>query len=375
MIYLDNAATTFPKPPSVIERVSGVMRSIGGSPGRASHRMALEAGRVIFEAREKVAGLIGAKDSSRVVFTKNATEAINIALKGLLSPGDHVITTTIEHSSVANTVDYLESTGVEVTRLSPDAGGFIAPGSVGEAIKDNTRLVCLSHASNVFGAVQDAASIGAVCGEKEVLFMLDGAQTVGALPVDVATLGVDVLAGTGHKALFGPQGTGFLYLGEGVEPATLIHGGTGWYNTEVEVPERLEAGTMNTPGIGGLAAGVEFIEAEGIERIRAHESSMMKALLEGLASNGRVRIIGTPGADRRVALVAFNIDGIAPAELGTRLDNEFSIMVRSGTHCAPYAHREAGTFPDGAVRVSPGYLNTGADIEAFLAALARISAG
>jgi cysteine desulfurase family protein len=375
MIYLDNAATTYPKPEGVYRRIDGILRTVGGSPGRASHRMALDAARVVFNARESISKLIGCPDSSRIVFTKNATEAINIALKGLLKPADHVVTTTFEHNAVANTILSLEANGVEATRLRPDKGGFISPDGVERALTSKTRMVCISHASNVFGTIQDAAAIGRLLRDRGVLFMLDAAQTIGALEIDVEKDNIDILAATGHKALFGPQGTGFLYLREGVEPETIISGGTGVSDEDLEIPERLEAGTMNTPGIGALAAGVEFILSEGMDKIREHETRLVGELLEGLLGIEGVRVIGTLEADKRVGLVSFTMEGITPTEAGLLLDHDFSIMVRTGTHCAPSAHTEAGTMPEGAIRVSPSYLNTVEEIKKFIDAIKTIAGG
>jgi cysteine desulfurase/selenocysteine lyase len=369
MIYLDNAATSFPKPASVYERIDEVLRTIGGNPGRSSHTMAIEAARVVFNARESVASLIGAPDSGRVAFTKNATEAINAALKGILKPGDHVVTSAFEHNSVVKTLARLESAGVEVTKVSPDREGFLRPREIEAAIKKNTKVVSICHASNVFGAIQPLAGIGKVCRSKGVLFMVDGAQTIGALGFDVTATGVDILAATGHKALFGPQGTGFLYLAEGIEAAPLVDGGTGEAGSPQEMPEVLEAGTMNTPGIGGLGAGVRFLLDERVEKIREKEVGLIEAILKGLASMKGISIIGPMSASGRAALVSFNIDGKKPGEVGLRLDESAGIMIRCGTHCAPDAHRCAGTFPDGAARVSPGYFNTGEEVEEFLKAV------
>ncbi|MFQ5736403.1 MAG: aminotransferase class V-fold PLP-dependent enzyme [Thermodesulfobacteriota bacterium] len=369
LIYLDNAATSFPKPEAVYRRVDEILRVVSGNPGRASHRMAIEASRVIFKARETVSRVINLPDSGRLAFTKNATEAINIALKGLVKPGDHVITTSFEHNSVVKTLARLEKDGVSVTKVRPDAGGFVDPGEVGAAIRKQTRMVCISHASNVYGTVQDVGAIGAECRSRGVIFMVDGAQTVGALPVDVEAMGIDILAGTGHKALFGPQGTGFLYVAAGIEPAPLVDGGTGELDSELEMPERLESGTMNTPGVGGLGAGAQFVLSEGVEKIRAHEVSLVSTILGGLEEIEGVSIIGTRDASRRASLVAFNIEGLPPAEAGSRLDEEHSMLLRCGAHCAPEAHREAGTHPDGAIRVSPGYFTTAAEIDEFLGAV------
>jgi len=373
MIYLDNAATSFPKPEGVYRVIDEVLRKKGGNPGRSSHSMAIEAGRVVFSARESVSTLIGAADSSRIVFTKNATEAINAALKGILKGGDHVVTSTFEHNSVVKCLASLERKGVEATRVPPDRDGFLSPEDIGSAIKKNTKMVCIAHASNVFGAIQPLQDIGRARRKKGVIFMTDAAQTAGAVPIDVMAMGVNILAATGHKALFGPQGTGFLYLEDGIEPLPLVDGGTGETGAELELPERLESGTMNTPGIGGLGAGVEFVLAEGVARIRAREEELVGMLVSGLLATGGISIIGTKDISRRASLVSFNISGRGPADVGLRLDDEFGIMARCGTHCAPHAHREAGTWPEGAARVSPGYFNANEEIEEFLRAIRSIA--
>ncbi len=372
-IYFDNAATSFPKPDIVPDRVRDTLMSIGGSPGRATHRMSIDAARLLFNAREAVAGFIGAKDSSRVVFTKNATEAINLALKGLLLPGQHVVTSAIEHNAMANTLRRLEKNSVSVTKVRPDAEGVLNPDDIMDAVTDKTCMVAITHASNVFGAIQPVEEIGRRCKESGLLFMVDGAQTAGVLDIDVEVMSADLFAATGHKALYGPQGTGLLYLREGVEPLALIDGGTGGPDDNVEIPERLEAGTMNTPGVAGLHAGVEFILKEGSKKIREYEMLLLGRLIDGLLSIDGVRILGPVEPERRVGLVAFTLKGITPDSIGLALDNDFSMMVRCATHCAPDAHRHAGTFPQGAVRVSPGYFNTVEEVEALLVALKKIA--
>ena len=374
LIYLDNAATSFPKPESVYRRIDEVLRTKGGNPGRSSHALAIKASRVVFSAREAVSRLINIPDSSRIVFTKNATEAINIGLKGILKPGDHVVTSTFEHNAVAKCISRLEKSGIECTKVAPDEDGFLSPADIGSAIKKNTKLVCVSHASNVFGAIQPVAEIGRVCKSKGVSLMIDAAQTIGAMPVDVRALGVSVLAATGHKGLFGPQGTGFLYIEEGIEPEQFVDGGSGIMENELELPERLEAGTMNTPGIGGLGAGVEFLLSENVSKIRAHEERLLAFVLKGLSAMNGLSITGPMEAAKRASLVAFNIEGKKPIEVGLRLDEEFEIMTRCGTHCAPDAHRQALTWPEGSARVSPGYFNTEEEIEAFLKAIRKIAA-
>ena len=374
MIYLDNGATSFPKPESVYRRVDEIQRQMGGNPGRGSHRMALDAGRVIFEARESIARLLTIGDSGRIIFTKSGTEAINLALKGILKPGDHLVTTAIEHNAVANTVLRLEGNGVRVTRVAAAPDGTVVPDEIGSAIEGNTRLVCITHASNLFGTIEPVGEIAEVCHRSGVPLMIDAAQTVGLLPIDVTSSGIDIVAATGHKALYGPQGTGFLYVREGIEPLRLIDGGTGEEGETVEMPERYESGTMNTPGIGGLGAGVEFIMNEGVERVRRHEVGLIKNLINGLKGMRGVHIIGSLDASKRVSLLSFTVDGRSSGEVGHLLDSEYNIMTRSGLHCTPSAHRVAGTYPDGAVRVSPSYFTTPSEIEEFLKAMESIVA-
>ena len=374
MIYLDNAATSYPKPESVYKRIDHILRHIGGNPGRSGHRMALDASRVIFEARESAAKFFNIKDASRIAFTKNATEAINVAFKGILKPGDHVVTTSIEHNAVVRPLQRLERDGgVRVTRVKADKEGWISPGDIEKAITNNTKLVSVVHASNVFGTILPVAAIGNVCRKKGIIFMIDGAQTAGAMPIDVEALNIDIFAATGHKSLFGPQGTGFLYVREGIEPLPLVDGGTAEDYDMLEVPDRLESGTMNTPGIGGLGAGIEFLLKEGVENIRRHEEGLIRQILDGLKWIKGISIIGTTDEKKRTCLVSFNIEGKDPSEVDYRLDNEFNIMLRCGLHCATHAHKTAGTYPSGAVRVSPGYFNTSNEIEEFLKAIREIA--
>ncbi|MEE9591071.1 MAG: aminotransferase class V-fold PLP-dependent enzyme [Thermodesulfobacteriota bacterium] len=373
MIYLDNAATSYPKPEPVYRRVDEVLRHVGGNPGRGSHRMALSAGRVIFEVRESIARLLNIKDSGRVAFTKNATESINLALKGLLKSGDHVVTTAVEHNAVVNTIKGLEKKGIKATMVGMGENGTIGPKEIDDAVGKNTRLVCITHASNVLGTILPVGDVGTICRRKGVPLMVDAAQTVGAVPIDVETMNIDILAGTGHKALFGPQGTGFLYIREGIDIPPLIDGGTGEVRESIDIPERLESGTINTPGISGLGAGVEFLMKEGVVRVREYEENLIGHIIDELNGIKGISIIGTLDASKRVSLVSFNIADRDPGEIGYLLDNEFGIMTRSGLHCAPSAHRAAGTYPGGAVRVSPGYFNSSSDIEEFIGVVRKIA--
>lgn len=380
-IYLDNGATSFPKPQVVIDRVTEVLAIIGGNPGHSSHSMAMEASRVIFETRESIARVINAPDSSRIIFTKNATEAINIAIKGVVSDGDHVITTAFEHNSVAKTLNYLKKEkNITVTKLKGIKTGYITAKEVEDAITTETKLVEIVHGSNVLGTIQPIKEIAEVCRKHGVLFMTDASQTIGAVPFDIQDIGADIVASTGHKALLGPQGTGFLYLREGIEPATFIHGGTGDLHDEQETPDRFEAGTMNTPSIGGLGAGCEYVMKFGIDKIRNHETNLSNKIIEGLKAIEGISIIGPHNGEDRVSLVTFNISltgkpgtTMDPAEVGVILDEDFNIMVRSGEHCAPDAHKTACTYPEGAVRVAPGIFTTEKEIDIFLDAIKKIT--
>ena len=375
-IYLDNAATTFPKPEQVYCAVDHALREIGVGPGRGSYRQALAASRLVFEAREAIAGLFGIKDSARVIFTHSATEALNLAVKGLLKPGDHVISTTMEHNSLVRPLHLAEQSGVEVTWVPGDHNGLVESRQIAAAIRVNTRLVAITHCSNVTGAILPIGEIGAMTRNAGIRLLLDAAQSAGTLPIDVNALNIDLLAAPGHKGLFGPQGTGFLFIAEGVELTPLLAGGTGGFSASDRqpdtIPERFESGTMNTPGIAGLKAGVEFVRTTGIAAIRRKEAELVTQLLEGIERIPGV-VIYTPGSEEmRGGVVSFTLTGRDPAEIGFRLDSEYDIAVRVGLHCAPTAHRTIGTFPAGTIRVSPGYFNSGEDIEIFLRALSTI---
>ena len=375
-IYLDNAATTFPKPEQVYQAVDHALRRIGVGPGRGGYRQGLAASRMVFEAREAVAGLFGIMDSSRVIFTHSATESLNLAVNGLLQQGDHVVSTTMEHNSLVRPLHLAEKMGVEVTWVPGDSCGLVDWKEIGAAIRKDTRMVALSHCSNVTGALQPIEEIGAMTRKSGIMFLLDVAQSAGAIPIDVNAMKIDLLAVPGHKGLFGPQGTGILFVAEGVELRPLIVGGTGGFSSAAEqpetLPERFESGTMNAPGIAGLKAGVEFIMSTGIGSIRGKEGLLVTQLLDGLGDIPGVVTYSPRSEELRGGVVSFTVTGHDPAEIGFRLDSEFDIAVRVGLHCAPGAHRTIGTFPGGAVRVSPGYFNSGQDIEMFLRALRSI---
>ena len=382
LIYFDNAATSFPKPEEVTRAMVHFSNEIGASPGRSGHRLAIEAGRVVFEAREGIARLLGVKDSSRVVFGLNATEGINQGLKGLLGPGDHVITSSMEHNSVMRPLRAMMREGLEVTILPCSPEGFLNPQGVRKALRKKTKMVVLNHASNVVGTLQPLEEIGDVCRREGVLFLVDAAQSAGAVPIDMDREKIDLLAFTGHKALFGPQGTGGLVLGERVDEKELVpvkRGGTGSRSEQEEHPDFLpdlgESGTPNALGLAGLLAGLEFVMKVGIEEIRQHEKRLTARLLQGLREIDGVKLYGPGTAEKQLATVSFNIQGMAPSEVGLRLDEDFGILCRVGLHCAPAAHRTLGTFPEGTVRFGLSYLNREEEVEEALQAVGRIARG
>jgi len=333
----------------------------------------------VFETREAVATLLGVADSSRVVFTHSATEALNLAVSGLLSPGDHVVTTTVEHNSLVRPLHAASGRGVEVTSVAADRRGFVTPDAVAAAMRPNTRLVALSHCSNVTGALQPVEEIGAEVKKRGALLLVDAAQSAGMIPLDAPALGIDLLAAPGHKGLLGPQGTGILYVAEGTELTPLMVGGTGVHSSDEEqpaaMPERYESGTLNTPGIAGLGAGVAFIARTGISAIRERETSLVRQILEGLAGMRRVTVHGPAADEPRGSVVSFSATDMDPQTIGFCLDHDHDISVRVGLHCAPSAHRTIGTYPTGTVRVSPGFFTTDNDVELFLRALREIVGG
>ena len=375
-IYLDNAATSFPKPPEVTEAIHRLIQDISLSPGRSAHRFSLAASRVIFEARELVADFFGCPDSSRVVFTSNVTEALNVGIFGLLAPGDQVLTTGMEHNSVMRPLRHLEKArGIDLTILPTDPTGAIDPDDIPRRLSAKTKLIIINHASNVTGAVADLEAIGNRKGG--ALLMVDAAQSAGVFPLDMASMGIDFLAFTGHKGLFGPTGTGGFLLREGFMLPPLKMGGTGSNSEQEEQPQMMpdcyESGTPNTLGIGGLAAGLGFIRSTGRETIRLREELLTRLLLEGLSQIKGLTVHGPPASASRGSAVSLTMADKSVADLAFLLDRNYGIMTRAGLHCAPAAHRSIGTFPQGTLRLSPGFFNTEAEIQTVLAALDKIS--
>lgn len=383
MIYLDNAATSWPKPPGVLAAMARFITEVGANPGRSGHRLSVEAGRIVYAAREAVAQLFNAPDPLRVVFGLNATEGINLALRGLLRPGDHVVTSSMEHNSVMRPLRALEREGVEVTIVSCSPEGMLDPQAVLAAIRPHTRLVVLNHASNVTGTLLPVAEVGRALRQiNGPLLVVDAAQSGGAVPIDMQADGIDLLAFTGHKSLYGPTGTGGLIIGGRVpleEFRPLIRGGTGSRSEREEQPDFLpdmcESGTPNAVGLAGLEAGVRWVLERGVEAIRAHEVALSGRLSDGLREIPGVTVYGPADARLRTAVVSFNIAGMEPSEVGMRLDEEYGIMCRVGLHCAPAAHRTIGTFPSGTVRFALGAFSTREDVDAALQAVARLAWG
>jgi len=386
MIYFDNAATSWPKPPGVAEAMTHFLNEVGANPGRAAHRRAVKSGHILYDAREAVCGLFHAPDPLRVVFGLNVTEALNLALRGLLRPGDHVVTSSMEHNSMMRPLRALErppelcSGGVEVTVVGCSPQGVLDPADVEAAIRPDTKLVALNHASNVVGTLLPVAEVGAICRERNALLLVDAAQTGGAYPIDVQACRIDLLGFTGHKSMGGPMGTGGLIVGERVDETQLeplMRGGTG-SRSEYEVqpdflPDMCESGTPNVVGLAGLQVGVRWVLERGVEAIRAHEVALTQALIGGLRSISGVTVYGTLDAELQTATVSFNVAGMAPSEVGLRLDDEYDIMCRVGLHCAPTAHKTIGTFPDGTVRFGLSAFNTLDEVEAALAAVERLA--
>jgi len=378
MIYLDNAATTFPKPEIVYKTMDTFYRTLGANPGRSGHKMAMLAEKEIEDTRNDIARLFGIKDPGRFIFTFNATDAINMGIKGLLKSGDHVITTYLEHNAVSRSLYGLEKRKViTITKARNSVEGFIDPDDIKSAIKPNTKLIVISHAPNVLGTIQPIQEIGNIARENNVIFMVDAAQTTCVCEIDVNKSYVDMLAFTGHKGPLGPTGTGGLYVGERLTLEPWREGGTGFEPASLSQPEelpfKLESGTPNTVGIAGLRAGIEYVLSKGINNIRTHEQKLINKLINVLKHDNRFVLYGTTDISKKVGILSINIKGYKPAEVGAILDQTFDIAARPGLHCAPFAHQMLGTFPDGTVRISPGLFNTEDDINQLIKALNKIA--
>ena len=378
MPYLDNAATSWPKPEQVYQVVDAFMRETAANPGRSGHRMASASSQAIDEARVLLAELFNSPDHKRIIFTLNCTDSLNMALKGFLKPGDHVLADAMSHNSLVRPLNKLAQEGVKVTYVPPDPDtGALSIADLERALTGETRLLAITHASNVHGAIQPLHECGLFAREHGLTFLVDAAQTAGLYPIDVQSDDVDLLAFPGHKSLLGPMGTGGLYVGPEVELGSAREGGTGFASEEEEQPDDLpfrhESGTANAPGIAGLGAGIKYLLDQGMDAVRSHEEGLIRRLIDGLTDIPGVALYAAGDGIGQASVVSFNLEGWEPGELGVTLDQAFDIQVRSGLHCAPSTHRILGTFPRGTVRVSVGCFNTHEDIDFTLNTLEQVA--
>ncbi|WP_425059435.1 putative cysteine desulfurase [Sporomusa carbonis] len=378
MIYLDNAATTWPKPECVYQAVDHCLRTMGANPGRGGHSMARAASMLLYEAREALAELFAIEDANQIVFTHNATDAINMAVFGILNPGDTVVTTGVEHNAVARAIRLAEAKGVIANIIPCTSNGELDMAAMTAAIRQRPKAVIMCHASNVTGAIMPVPEVGKLTSQHGVVLIVDAAQTAGVEAIDVCSMGIDVLAFSGHKGLFGPQGTGGIYVREGLDVTPLRVGGTGSLSesdTQPDfMPDRLESGTPNTPGIAGLKAGVQFILETGRPKIQMRELELTKLLLNGLKDIPGVIVHGPVDISGRTAVVSFTLNGRDSGQVAHALDRDYGIACRAGLHCAPWAHRSMGTMKTGTVRFSPGFFNTDEEIGQALQAVRELAA-
>ncbi|HEX9896235.1 MAG TPA: aminotransferase class V-fold PLP-dependent enzyme [Dehalococcoidales bacterium] len=380
MIYLDNAATSWPKPPEVLEAMANVLEQAGGNPGRSGHRMSIAAARVVYDAREDIAQLVNCPDPLRVIFTENATYALNLSLYGLLKTGDRVVTSSMEHNSVMRPLRDLEQKGVKLTVVPCASNGTLNLKEFAKAVTKGTRLVAIVHASNVTGTIMPIADIAKIAHRAGALLLVDAAQSAGVLPIDVQAMGIDLLAFTGHKGPLGPTGTGALVIGGNVDTSQitpLARGGTGSQSEKQEQPEflpdKFESGTPNVIGIAGLGAGIRFVLKKGTASIWEHEKRLIQTLREGLAEIKGVKVYGSPNPDGSVGIASFTVKNKTVSEIGQRLDEEYGILTRVGLHCAPAAHQTIGTFPEGTVRLATSVFTTMDEIQQTLKAIEKVA--
>jgi cysteine desulfurase family protein len=377
MIYFDNAATTFPKPNVVYDAIMTAMKEYGANPGRSGHKLALKAGRGVYETRELISKLFNAKNTMNIILTFNATESLNIGIKGFLKPGDHVITTSMEHNSVLRPIKYLENFGIESTIVKGDSKGRIKSFDIEKSIKENTKLIVNTHVSNLTGTIMPIKEIGRVARENGIVYMVDAAQSAGVYDIDVEDMKIDLLAFPGHKGLLGPQGTGGLIIREGLELEGFMQGGTGSVSYSLNqpdiYPDKFESGTANAPGIIGLGAGIRYILDRGIYDIRRYEEELIQHFIEEAQKIDGIILYGPLNVKEQGGVVALNIKDADSSEIAYILDEEYDIAVRSGLHCAPLAHKTIGTLDQGAVRFSFGIFNTHEEIDFCIKALKDIT--
>lgn len=379
MIYLDNAATSFPKPEKVYLEILKCMKEYCANPGRGGHRMSIESGRIVMQTRETVASLFNIEDPLQVCFTKNATEALNMAIKGVLRPGDHVITTCMEHNAVIRPLKTLErDLGIEISIIQGNEFGEINPESIKKSIKKTTKMIISTLSSNVNGIIMPIEEMGNIARDHGVIFLLDASQGAGSIPIDVEKMQIDMLASPGHKSLLGPQGTGFLYVARNIKLSPIMQGGTGsnsenLYQPDI-MPDLLESGTLNTPGIAGLKSGIEFIDSFGQENLKIYKGMLTNYIHDELKRIKGIKLYSKGSYENNSGIVAFNIDDVDCTEVSYILDREYGIATRAGLHCAPLAHETLGTIRTGVVRLSMGCFNTMDEMEYTVKALFEIAA-
>ncbi len=380
LIYLDNASTTYPKPAGVYDFMAEFYRSHGVSPGRSKFDAAVEAEDMVRGTRRMLADFLGGTDPDHLTFSYNASDSLNMVVQGVLRDGDHVVTTNLEHNSVLRPLYHLEQAGViDVTYVPFDVDGYVDPDDVRRALRKDTRLVIMNHASNVIGTVQPIGEIGGICREAGVCFAVDASQTAGALPIDVEEMAVDILVFTGHKCLLGPTGIGGSYIKPGTPIACTRFGGTGVRSADRfhpdEFPYRMECGTLNILGVAGLRAGVEYVIEQGVENIHGREMSLWERARDGLKEIESVTLYCADTPENKIPVLSFNIEGLEAADVGAMLDVDYNIACRTGLHCAPLAHRQLGTERiNGSVRLGIGPFNTGDEIDTLVGAVRRIAA-
>lgn len=376
MIYLDNAATTMKKPDEVIEAVISAFQSMGNA-GRGANDASLSASRIIYDTREKLCRLVGGENPRQIVFTNNSTESLNIALKGTLNPGDHVVTTMMEHNSVLRPLYELEKSGVRLSVVKADHKGLVSFDDIEKEIKEDTKMIVCTNASNLTGNYVDIKAVGEIAKKHDLLFVVDASQTAGVFPINVQDMKIDILCFTGHKGLLGPQGTGGMYVREGVNVRPLKTGGSGvqTFNKEhpKEMPTALEAGTLNGHGIAGLRAALEYIEKTGIDVIRQREQELMWMFYEGVKDIPNVTIYGDFSTKNRCPIVTLNIGDYDSGEVSDALLMDYEISTRPGGHCAPLMHEALGTVEQGAVRFSFSHFNTEEEVETAIRAVRELS--
>ncbi len=379
IIYFDNAATSWPKPDCVAEAMLDFMKNIGANPGRSGHRLSVEAGRVVYFARENIARLFNLEDPMRVVFGLNATEGLNLAMRGLLNRKDHVITSSMEHNSVMRPLRDLENQGLRVTVVKCSSEGFLDPDDVRNAITSETKMIVVNHGSNVVGSLAPLREIGNLARDSNIKYLIDSAQTAGSIPIDMKRDNIDLVAFTGHKGLMGPQGTGGLAIGENVDIASFNRARSGGSGSRSEsehhpdfLPDKYESGTMNALGLAGLTAGLGYILDRTVDNIHQKKMDLTARFIDGIKHIHGIDVYGGKDVKKQTSVVSINIRDSSQSEIGLLLEEQFNILCRVGLHCAPAAHRTIGTFPHGTVRFGFGYFNRAEEIDFAVEALEEL---